>query len=118
LVEVNKEIQMNRLFAALSIGLLVATPLVGLAVGASSTSESLPPAVDQLMARDMIQLAESNLKLAGFNPGPVDGIFDQQTAAAIREYQAAKGLPVSGLLDNPTRGELLTGFHDASDDSE
>jgi hypothetical protein len=113
---VKKEIPMKRFLVALGLGLLVAAPLVAVAAGAGSTPGSLPPAVDQLMARDMIQLAESQLKIAGFDPGRVDGIFDQQTVVAVRNYQAAKGLPVTGLLDESTRRELLPGSQNAGDD--
>jgi peptidoglycan hydrolase-like protein with peptidoglycan-binding domain len=106
---------MKRFIVAVGLGLLVAAPLVAAAAGGGSTSGSLPAAVDQLMARDMIQLAESNLKIAGYDPGRVDGIFDEQTAAALRKYQAAKGIPVTGQLDQPTRNELFPGFHDAGE---
>lgn len=37
---------------------------------------------------------ESALSTAGFNPGNVDGVVDSNTLNAIREYQAAKGLPL------------------------
>jgi peptidoglycan hydrolase-like protein with peptidoglycan-binding domain len=63
----------------------------------------------------MIQLAQTNLKLAGFDPGRVDGVFDVQTSTVLRKYQAANGIPVSGLLDEPTRRVLLTGSEDASE---
>jgi peptidoglycan hydrolase-like protein with peptidoglycan-binding domain len=112
-----KEKHMKRFLAALSIGLMLAAPVVATAAGAGSTRGNLPPAVDQMLARDMIQLAESQLKVAGFDPGTVDGIFDEQTAAAVRKYQAANGLPVSGLLDGPTRTALLPGHEDAGGES-
>jgi peptidoglycan hydrolase-like protein with peptidoglycan-binding domain len=103
---------MKRLLVTLTIGLLVAVPMVAAAAGGGRGS--LPPAVDQMLAQDMIQLAESQLKLAGFDPGRIDGIFDEQTAAALRKYQAANGLPVSGLLDEATRRVLWPGFQDSS----
>lgn len=37
---------------------------------------------------------ESALSTAGYNPGNVDGVVDGTTLTAIREYQAAKGLPL------------------------
>lgn len=37
------------------------------------------------------------LKNAGFNPGPIDNIFGEQTKAALIAYQKAKGLPVGNL---------------------
>jgi len=37
---------------------------------------------------------ESALSTAGYNPGDVDGVVDNNTLTAIREYQAAQGLPL------------------------
>jgi hypothetical protein len=54
----------------------------------------------------MSQQAQTTLKLAGYNPGRTDGVFDAQTATAVRKYQTANGIPVSGLLDEPTRRAL------------
>jgi peptidoglycan hydrolase-like protein with peptidoglycan-binding domain len=51
------------------------------------------------------------LKEFGFDPGPVDGMFTDQTQAAVRAFQARYGLPVSRLLDHATRLELLPGLH-------
>jgi peptidoglycan hydrolase-like protein with peptidoglycan-binding domain len=106
---------MRKLLVMLAIGLVIAVPVVASAAGGGSTRGSLPPAVDQMLAQDMIQLAESQLKVAGFDPGHIDGIFDEQTAAALRKYQAANGLPVTGLLDESTRRILLPGFQDSSE---
>ena len=50
--------------------------------------------------------AEKHLKAAGFDPGPVDGILDTQTQAALRQYQTQKGLPVTGKLDHASRQAL------------
>ena len=111
-----EEMLMKRFIVALSLGLLMAAPLVAGAATSSSAPGNLPAAVDQLLAQDMIQLAESQLKVAGFDPGRVDGIFDAQTSEAVRKYQEAKGLPVSGLLDAPTRRELWAGYENASED--
>jgi peptidoglycan hydrolase-like protein with peptidoglycan-binding domain len=111
-----EEMLMKRFLVALSLGLLMAAPLVAGAAGSSNAPGNLPAAVDQLLAQDMIQLAESQLKVAGFDPGRVDGIFDAQTAEAVRKYQEAKGLPVSGLLDAPTRRELWAGYENAGED--
>jgi peptidoglycan hydrolase-like protein with peptidoglycan-binding domain len=111
----SKEKRMKRFLATLSVGLMLVAPVV--ATAASSTRGGLPAAVDQMLAQDMIQLAESQLKVAGFDPGPVDGIFDEQTAAAVRKYQAANSLPVSGLLDEPTRTVLMPGHDNAGGES-
>jgi peptidoglycan hydrolase-like protein with peptidoglycan-binding domain len=46
----------------------------------------------------------------GYDPGPVDGRFTAETQAAVRAYQRRYGLPVSGLLDQETRLELIPGL--------
>jgi peptidoglycan hydrolase-like protein with peptidoglycan-binding domain len=68
------------------------------------------PAVDRLLNRGDIQVAEAHLQDFGFDPGPVDGIYTAQTQAAVRAYQARYGLPVSGLLDYTTRLQLIPGL--------
>jgi peptidoglycan hydrolase-like protein with peptidoglycan-binding domain len=68
------------------------------------------PAVDRLLTRGDIQVAQAHLQAFGFDPGPVDGIYTAQTQAAVRAYQARYGLPVSGLLDYATRRELIPGL--------
>jgi peptidoglycan hydrolase-like protein with peptidoglycan-binding domain len=107
---------MRKFLGTLALSAMLATPLVVVAAGADSTSGSLPPAVDQLLARDMIQQAQLYLKTAGFNPGRADGIFDAQTSTAVRQYQAANGIPTSGLIDEPTRRVMFPGSEDAGDE--
>jgi peptidoglycan hydrolase-like protein with peptidoglycan-binding domain len=68
------------------------------------------PAVDRLLTRGEIQVAEAHLRDFGFDPGPVDGLYTAQTQVAVRGYQARYGLPVSGLLDYTTRLQLLPGL--------
>ena len=49
---------------------------------------------------------QNKLKAAGFDPGPIDGIYGPKTAAAVRKYQKAKGLTVDGLAGPQTLGSL------------
>jgi peptidoglycan hydrolase-like protein with peptidoglycan-binding domain len=107
---------MKKLLATLTLGVMLAAPLVTTAAGPDTPRGNLPAAVDQLLAQDMVQLAQTTLKLAGFNPGRTDGVFDAQTSTAIRQYQVAQRIPVSGLLDEPTRRVLLPGAESASED--
>jgi peptidoglycan hydrolase-like protein with peptidoglycan-binding domain len=96
--------------------LLLLTACVGSQTPASTTlrtSALAPgpelPALDRLLTVGDIQVAETRLKDFGFDPGPVDGIFTAETQAAVRGFQGRYGLPVSGLLDHPTREELNLG---------
>lgn len=46
------------------------------------------------------------LASAGFNPGPIDGIFGGLTESAVTSFQNAHGLPVTGQVDQATLDEL------------
>jgi tetratricopeptide (TPR) repeat protein len=52
--------------------------------------------------KTVIQEAQTHLKDAGFDPGPMDGVRGPRTQAAIQKYQKARGLPVTGELDEAT----------------
>ena len=39
---------------------------------------------------------------------PVTGIFGRQTAAAVRVFKEARGLPANGIIDTETWNALLT----------
>ncbi|SRR5687768_3554872 len=104
---------MKKLLATCTLGLMMAMPIAAFAAGA--TRGNLPPAVDQMLAQDIVQQAQANLRIAGFDPGRVDGVFDEQTASAVRRFQVANSLPPSGLLDEPTRNVLLPGFDNAGE---
>jgi len=67
------------------------------------------PAVDRLLNRGDIQVAQTHLRDFGFDPGPIDGTYTAQTQAAVRAYQTTYGLVVSGLLDLQTRDQLKVG---------
>jgi carboxyl-terminal processing protease len=105
---------MKKFFAALTLGAMLVVPFV--AIAASDSGGTLPAAVDQLLARDMIQQAQLQLKMAGYDPGRADGIFDAKTSATVSQYQAANGLPVSGLLDEATRLVMFPGFNNVNEE--
>lgn len=63
-----------------------------------------PPVVHASAAS--IREAEKLVKLAGFNPGKVDGRSSAALVKALSEYQAAVGLPVTGAVDAATLKRL------------
>jgi peptidoglycan hydrolase-like protein with peptidoglycan-binding domain len=74
------------------------------------TAGTIRPAVDRLLTRGDIQVAQMHLRDFGFDPGPINGIYTGQTQAAVRAYQARYGLPATGLLDYTTRLQLIPGL--------
>ena len=52
-------------------------------------------------------LIEGRLEAFGFEPGVVDGRFDDDTRRAIRRYQRSRGLPPSGYLDQEAVVRIL-----------
>lgn len=55
----------------------------------------------------MRSLVEQRLAALGLKPGAADGTFDDDTRRAIRRYQQARGLPVTGYLNQQTVARLL-----------
>ncbi|RYH08241.1 peptidoglycan-binding domain-containing protein [Tropicimonas sp. IMCC6043] len=52
-------------------------------------------------------LVERRLEQLNLDPGPVDGSFDDQTRAAIRRYQRARGLDVTGYMNEVVVAQML-----------
>jgi sporulation protein YlmC with PRC-barrel domain len=89
------------------LGLLL--PAVSFAEGGQQKSQpqqSQQQSMDQAQRRQV----EERLKAAGFDPGPVDGVFTGETAQALVAYEKDRGLPSEGLLiiiAEPTRQALM-----------
>ena len=79
----------------------VAPPATPIAVASPVQPVSAAPAL-------AMTLAEAQQKLAGlgFDPGPADGVAGRKTARALRAFQTARRIPVSGQLDAATVDEL------------
>ncbi len=54
------------------------------------------------------RVIESRLDRLGLKPGRVDGTFDDNTRRAIRRYQQARNLPVTGYLNEKVVVQLLS----------
>jgi hyperosmotically inducible protein len=55
---------------------------------------------------DEVRAMQDALKDRGFDPGPSDGVMGPRTAGALREYQKAENLRVTGQLDARTVSSL------------
>ena len=60
----------------------------------------------QTAVRNAIVRLQVELKKAGFNPGSADGHFGSNTQNALKEFQKARGLDVSGIADAKTWAEI------------
>ena len=58
------------------------------------------------MAGDAVRAIQRALRAAGFDPGPLDGLYGPVTAAAVRSYQAARGLVPDGEVGPSTARSL------------
>jgi peptidoglycan hydrolase-like protein with peptidoglycan-binding domain len=59
------------------------------------------------MDRGETKNAQQALQAKGYNPGPIDGVYGPRTTAAMRDYQKAEGLKVTGQMDADTRAKLM-----------
>jgi len=87
-------------------------PAVAAAVRPGSITED-PATQSRVQAEAVLDLAavqnfEQRLKASGFAPSRTDGVIDSRTRAAIRAYQSARGLWVTGDLDEGTSGRALS----------
>ena len=56
--------------------------------------------------RKNIKTVQGLLLNAGYNPGPLDGLWGSKTGGAVRDFQRDHGLPFTGEMDNRTWGKL------------
>ncbi|MCX6625596.1 MAG: peptidoglycan-binding domain-containing protein [Acidobacteria bacterium] len=72
--------------------------------------EVIPVRIGHLNPVDEISGIQQRLNNLGFNCGSEDGELDNQTRSAIRAFQEANGLPVTGEPDGATKAKL-SGLH-------
>ena len=58
------------------------------------------------MKKDTVKAIQRALKDLGISPGPIDGVFGHNTAAAVAAFQATKGLIVDGQVGPQTARRL------------
>jgi peptidoglycan hydrolase-like protein with peptidoglycan-binding domain len=96
---------MQKLVVGLVVSLLSLSPLLAEAAESGRAGEQAPEQ-RHLLTKGQIQQVQERLKAEGIDPGPVDGVLNPQTEAALRQYQGKRGLPVSGAPDERTLREL------------
>jgi lipoprotein-anchoring transpeptidase ErfK/SrfK len=101
----------TKLMAALlcTLGFAAAAPIAGAAL---AQQKAAPAAKANAVAPSdkidgTIFHAQVLLDRAGFSPGVIDGLEGMSFHEALRGFQTARGLKVTGELDQPTRAALL-----------
>ena len=58
-----------------------------------------------------VRYAQLSLRLAGLDPGSIDGICGIKTLAALRQYQTSRDILMTGMLDTTTQHALQIPSH-------
>jgi len=53
-----------------------------------------------------VRLFQMALKNRGYDPGEINGVVTSETQEALRQFQAANNLPVTGIIDDRTQAAL------------
>jgi lipid-binding SYLF domain-containing protein len=64
-----------------------------------------------------VRQAQMALKNRGFDPGEINGMLSSETQDAVRKFQSANNLPVTGNLDNRTQAALGISVNGTNPDS-
>jgi hypothetical protein len=70
---------------------------------AQAEAQTSSQAVSQLQSRLDVMLVQEKLTEAGMYKGPPDGVLGAMTKSTLMRYQESKGLPPTGLIDEPTK---------------
>jgi len=54
----------------------------------------------------LVMWAQSKLMKHGHYDGPLDGRYDREVTLAVREFQQANNLMITGIIDRKTWNEL------------
>jgi hypothetical protein len=63
------------------------------------------PGTSSISSEDIMKVKVA-LKAKGIDPGPITGSMDSKTQQALRDFQKANNLPVTGTVDQQTAAKL------------
>jgi peptidoglycan hydrolase-like protein with peptidoglycan-binding domain len=73
----------------------------------AATATTNPPVRHHELTPEEIEEYQNDLDTVGCWAGPVDGVLGPRTEAALREFQEAEGLEVTGLFGGQSQGALI-----------
>jgi peptidoglycan hydrolase-like protein with peptidoglycan-binding domain len=68
--------------------------------------DNAPPLTSPGPYSGLVKQVQEKLHEEGFDAGPLNGDFGSKTQAALAQFQLARDLPASGMLDERTLYEL------------
>ena len=71
----------------------------------------------QGLSKDDMRVVQQSLKSKGYDPGRQDGVADDNTRQAIREFQQDKELAMTGVIDQRTAENLGLNWQSGSEKS-
>jgi peptidoglycan hydrolase-like protein with peptidoglycan-binding domain len=71
-----------------------------------STKVSKHHAAKQKWTKDQVKEAQAGLTKAGFYKGSEDGVYGKKTRTAVKKYQKANNMPVTGQLSDSLLSRL------------
>jgi peptidoglycan hydrolase-like protein with peptidoglycan-binding domain len=104
----------NKLASALAIGAIAVLPACSMmgnrsggTYGQSSSNRATPTSTavttqEAAVSPDMIKAVQQKMQHDGEYHGNIDGVWGPDTQTAVRDFQRAHNLNVSGQLDQPT----------------
>jgi len=79
------------------------------AANAETTIDQARDVEIKLLANPITRvLVERRLAQLGFDPGKIDGKFNKDARRAVRQFQKARGLPITGYFNAQSLGMLLS----------
>ncbi|MFA9458808.1 peptidoglycan-binding protein [Halalkalibacter sp. AB-rgal2] len=60
-----------------------------------------------LLRGDDVRYVQGRIKVLGFDPGSIDGIYGNRTRSAVRMYQQSQRIQVDGIVGQQTWGQLF-----------
>jgi len=99
-------IRANPFLKSMTAGTVIAWSDKKMAGAATATATGAPATVRSGSRGEAVSTLQQQLKAAGFDPGPIDGVFGPRTKAAVEAYQKANGLAVDGVVGPQTWGSL------------
>ena len=70
----------------------------------------------QELSKSHMEVVQQSLEAEGYDPGRSDGVADNNTRQAIRDFQKNRELPMTGVVDERTAENLGLSWQSRSDE--